>query len=274
MYSKKSFFNRINSGGNSFVLIFLALIFLWILARPLRGIGEGIYFWSGRFLNSFVQSFSEAKSNINNILVANNTAIKQKRKISNLIVRNIYLENKYSEIVELSKLLELKSIFNYRTIASKVIGRTADNWHKQIILDKGLSDGIKQGNAVLTDRGLVGQVIELDKNSSIVELVSDPGFKVGCKILNKNILGITTGLNNKIAIVKYIPIDAEIAIGDLVVTSGISVKNSHPTYPQGYPIGRISKVSKNNQHGSDLYLEVRLFENLNSLNNVLVFSPQ
>ena len=47
-----------------------------------------------------------------------------------------------------------------------------------------------------------------------------------------------------------------------------------PSYPPGHPVGRISKISKKKSKASDLYIEVKLSENLNSISDVLVFSPE
>ena len=262
MISSKAVFN--------FVIL---LVLFWILARPLKGIGESIYFSAGSLANNSFQTIIKSKSGVNELLKAKQLLFEQDKTIIKLNLEINKLEDETNENKRLKSVLELKRRFNNHTIPAEVIGRTADNWHKQLILNKGKEENLMIGDSVISEKGVVGQIVEVNKNSAIVQLISDPSFKIGCKIADKNFYGILSGKTNSISLLEFLPVGTKVKRGDKVITSGISASGLSPTYPPGYPIGRINKVSKVRNKASDLYIEVKLSEDLTSLSKVLVFSP-
>ena len=257
-------------------LFFLAFIFIsltWILARPLKGIGEFTYKIFGLAVNRSFEGLIEGKSNLSSLIKFKTIAQEQSKTISLLKIKLNDLKDERNETQSLKELLDLKKQLNYRAIVSSVIGRSPDNWHKQITIDKGASQNIMIGNSVLSKSGVVGQVIEVNKDFSIVQLISDTSYKLGCKIAKKNITGILSGKTNSIGLLEFIPVGTNIEIGDLVITSGIKTKDLPPVYPGGQIVGKVIRVSKKKSKTSDLYIEVKLYEDLTMLSNVLVFSP-
>lgn len=274
MRRKKSIFNQLHvQSGRSIVNVLLILICLWVFARPLRHVGESIYSNTGGVTSNIFQTIPESKRNIESLLKSKETAELQSKKLSVLKIKNRILENEIEEAIRLKRILNLKSDLKFRSLAASVIGRSADNWHKQLILDKGKNHNIKVGNSVLSSEGVVGQVVEVNKKTSIAELISDPSFRIGCSIEDKDIFGILYGMSNNVGLIHYVPVGTQIKVGDKVVTSGISAEDMYPTYPTGHTIGTVSKVSKKKSMSSDLYIEVKLAENLNAIKNVIIFSP-
>ena len=273
MVFKKPLFIQSINPRTAFAII-LWVMLAWVLSRPLKGIGENIYKILGAATNNTFQNISQTKSTAEELLKSKFLVQEQSKTISLLKIKINYLENQIKESDNLRNLLSLKKVLHYKTIAASVIGRSADNWHKQIILDKGQDSGIMIGDSILSTKGVIGQVVDITKDFSTVQLISDPSYRLGCKIANKDILGILAGKTNSVGLVYFIPIGSNVKVGDLVVTSGITTGNLSLTYPANHPIGRVSKVSKEKSKASDLYIEVKLTEDLNSLSNVLVFSPK
>ncbi len=272
MSIKKPIFSQTITPQKLLTLI-VWLIVAWIFSRPLIGIGQNIYKSLGSFTSHTVQGIYESKSSAEDLLKAKTLVQKQENKISLLEIKLNYLKNQIDELDKLKKLLGLKKNLSYRATSATVIGRTPDSWHKQIIIDKGIKNRIMLGDAIVSDKGVIGQIVDIDKSNSIVQLISDPSYKLGCKIKKKNIIGILSGKTNSVGILEFIPIGTDVQVGDVVITSGIGSQSLPATYPPGHPIGKISKLSKKNNKASDLYIEVKLFEDLNSLSDVLVFSP-
>ena len=271
-FFRKLFFKQsINPKSVFNVLIFLAVI--WILAKPLQGIGFFVYKYLGKTVNNFFNTVTVGTIAAKDFIKSEKTICSQAKIISLLKIKIAHSEEGLKEIEKLRNTLNLKKHIRYKTISSTVIGRSADSWHRQIILDKGLDFGIMIGDSILSSMGIVGQIIEVQKNNSIVQLISDPSYKLGCKIKKRDVLGILSGKTNSLGILKFIPIGTKVKIGDEVVTSGIATGGLLPTYPAGHPVGKIIKVSRKKKKSSDLYIEVKLSEDLNSLSDVLVFSP-
>ena len=101
---------------------------------------------------------------------------------------------------------------------------------------------------------------------STVRLLSDPIQYMPVKNSRNGIRGITKGLasNERGMTLKYIPLDSDIKLGDIFVTSGIG--NSYPT---GYSVGRVSSIDEE-QEPSFMTIFLEPMQNMNSLELVLI----
>ena len=263
-----------NLSPKTVLTIIMWLIIVWILCRPLKGIGKSVYHVLGSTSNYTFQSILNFSTTIKELIESKELVDEQAKSVVLMKIRINELEDELKEVTSLKNLLNLKHYLGYQTVPCNVTGRTSDNWHKQIILDKGKDYNIQTGNSVLSQNGVIGQIIEADKNHSVAQLISDSAYKVGCKIKNRNIYGILSGKTNSVGVLEFIPVGSEVMLGDLVVTSGLRAKDLVPTYPAGHPVGTVIKISKKKIKASDLYIEVKLSCDLNSVINVLVFSPK
>ena len=86
------------------------------------------------------------------------------------------------------------------------------------------------------------------------------------KNARNGIRGITKGLasNERGMTLKYIPIESDIKLGDIFVTSGIG--NS---YPSGYSVGKVSSIDEE-QEPSFMTILLEPIQNMNSIELVLV----
>ena len=111
-----------------------------------------------------------------------------------------------------------------------------------ITIDRGSDDGIAIGNAVIAEDGIViGKVSELGQGSATVRLLSDRNSTVAAAIQNsERTLGIVEGSGGSLLNFGYIPQNVEIAVNDLVVTSGLE-----DTVPHGLVIGMINSITSN-----------------------------
>ena len=84
------------------------------------------------------------------------------------------------------------------------------------------------------------------------------------------IRGITKGLasNEKGMIVEYVPLESDVKLGDIFVTSGIG--NS---YPVGYLVGRVTQIN-NLLNDSFLSITLQPLQNMNKLELVLIVSEK
>ncbi|MBN2301373.1 MAG: rod shape-determining protein MreC [Lentisphaerae bacterium] len=155
------------------------------------------------------------------------------------------------ENAELRRLLGFKLVGKHTLIPCRVILRMgANGWWQTVTLDKGYAHGIKSGMGVITVDGLAGRTVEVSKFTSTVLLLADKTCKVSCKIGAAGWFGILSG--GGIAVenpdfemlypihhcqTEYISKDANINIGDKVLTSGLG-----GIYPEGLMIGHVTKV--------------------------------
>ena len=97
------------------------------------------------------------------------------------------------------------------------------------MVDKGFQHGVKAGQAVVDDNGVVGQVTRVFPWLSEVTLVTDKEQAVPIQAVRSGLRGVTFGIGYDGTLeLRFMPVNADIQNGDLLVTSGID-----GTYPAG-----------------------------------------
>ncbi len=149
------------------------------------------------------------------------------------------LEEQALETQRLQRLLSMREASRAEFLTARVVGKDATNWFKSILLDRGSLEGIRRNQAVLAPDGLVGRVVEVTPTSARVQLLTDPVNAVGGLIQRTRVTGIVSGNLGAGTRVRYLPLMANVVVGDEVVTSGMG-----GVFPKGIPIGRITAVER------------------------------
>lgn len=171
------------------------------------------------------------------------------------------------ENARLKELLSFKQKSPLRLIAARVIGRSPDSWSAGVIIDKGRNNRIVPGMIVITPRGLVGKIAESEDTTSKVLLISDPSqgvFSIVQRTRQEGLIGGTLGGN---LIMRYLPEEAQISIGDTIITSELS-----RVYPKGLLIGKVINIGQD-LSGLCRYASVRPSVDLSSIEEVLIIVP-
>ncbi len=163
------------------------------------------------------------------------------------------------EYQSLLKLLELKEDSDIELIAANVINSGSSSNLSSITLDIGEKHGIKRGQAVMTPEGIIGKTIVVGNSSSVVQVLNDANFRLSVRILPSGNAGILRHLKDDICEVRELQKNAQISIGDNVVTSGFS-----QIYPKNLPVGEVIEVL--DERGSfQKVAKVRIGTNIGSL---------
>ena len=162
-------------------------------------------------------------------------------------IENIGTDNEIlKENIELKSLLELNNTLSERKhINATVINRNIDYWFNELTVDKGSSDGIKEGMAVINNHGLIGKIVKVSKNTSTVKLLTDENMvnKISVKIEYEDrfVYGLLTDYQDDTFIINGISNNINIDEGAKVTTSGLT-----DSFPSGVLIGFVSKVTTDN----------------------------
>ncbi|MEP3563583.1 MAG: rod shape-determining protein MreC [Marinobacter sp.] len=145
-----------------------------------------------------------------------------------------------SENNELRRLMNSAEVLDDRVIVGEVVGISPDPYTHEIVINKGQSDGITVGQAVLDAAGLMGQVIQTSQFTSRVLLVSDSSHAVPVEVLRNGLRAILLGSGqpNTLDLV-HVPDTADIREGDVLVSSGLGGR-----FPSGYPVAEITEIVK------------------------------
>jgi len=169
------------------------------------------------------------------------------------------------------KLLEAKQskLSDYQLKLAEVVARSPDRWNHTLIIDRGAKDGIQPNMAVITPEGYIGRIQSVSNHSAQVELVTDieRGNHISAIVQSSEpVYGVVEGYDpkNHWLIMRKIPLQAEIAEKQLVVTSGLG-----GTIPRGLILGEVVSVKTDEQFlTKDAY--IRPNANLNLLEKVFV----
>jgi rod shape-determining protein MreC len=141
---------------------------------------------------------------------------------------------------QLTEMLELEKAWQSmdRTTA-QVISKAPSNYQWAVVIGKGRADGIHPDMAVIDPDGLVGKVIRADRNQATVLLLIDPDAAAGARIRGEQDTGVVRGKGSvEDLLLQMVSPDADVGVGDEVVTSGYN----GGLFPPGIPIGVVTEV--------------------------------
>lgn len=229
--------------------------------------------WVVNAITPFEKVFFHATGSVRNTFASyfylrgvrkENEALKQ--QIQNMRLEQVRLEQDAAQAHRLQALLAFKEQFVSETVASQVIGTSGTDISRSILIDKGLTDGVKDNMAVITPDGVVGKVAKAFHSSSQVLLISDPTWGAGAILTQSRLQGIVKGTQGGAVQLQYIMADNTLQPGEPLVTSG-----GDRIFPKGLPIGTVREVNGSNKEG---FLNVRVnpAADLNRLEEVLVIT--
>lgn len=172
---------------------------------------------------------------------------------------------------ELRVMLELKEEYNNYKFSPPctVIARTTNDPYGSFTVDKGANDGIKPGDPVVTETGIVGVCFEVSPSTSKVRTLYSPKTAVGVYTVRTKAEGIAEGgydlaINGRIRM-SYISKESDIREGDVIVTSGSA------NYPAGQLIGTVESVEME-QNGLSKFAVIVPAEDPNTITSVFVIT--
>ena len=141
------------------------------------------------------------------------------------------------------------------TVTAHVIGRDVSAYARvlRVHVDGGSYDGLKEGMAVLTNRGVVGRLRQVSERYAEVMLTVDTRSEIAVKVVGKPITGMVRGKgdrNRYLAKMMVLPGTEKLDVDDRIVTSG-----HDQVFPPNLEVGRISLL-KERQEGVYHVLEV------------------
>jgi rod shape-determining protein MreC len=134
-------------------------------------------------------------------------------------------------------------------LAVRVVARDPLPFAQVLVVDGGSDQGVREDLPVLSWRGLVGRVIEVQPTAARVLLVTDANSSISGRLQNPDsrATGVVRGRNDQWLLMQYLPQQEEVRTGDLVITSGLG-----GVFPAGLPIGKVAQVRRRDQ---DLFQE-------------------
>lgn len=115
-----------------------------------------------------------------------------------------------------------------------------DPFSHRVIIDRGASKGVVNGQAVIDGAGVLGQVEAVQLHSATVRLISDPNHALPVQINRTGLRTVAFGMGDTALLsLASVPREADLRQGDLVVTSGLGGR-----FPAGYPVALVQSVDR------------------------------
>ena len=145
-----------------------------------------------------------------------------------------------AENAQLRELLAARDRLAIELTAAEVLYAARDPFTRKLVVDRGSQHEVNPGQAVVDNRGVVGQVTRVYPWLAEVTLITDKGQFVPVQNLRNGLRAVLAGTGNDAALeLRFIPLNADYQNGDLLVTSGID-----GIYPPGLPVARVTHVER------------------------------
>ncbi len=237
---------------NKFVGIFVAVvIFLTVFYTVLGIMGatspfhsilgtvstpfRAVFSWAGDSLSGFGEYFTTY-----NALKEENKALSE--RVAELEEKNVHTAILEGENEWLRGYLGVSDFLtDYTMVDASVVGRESGSYRTVYTLNKGALHGIKAGMAVISPLGVVGKVESVGATFCTVSVITEEASAVGAVCARSGVRGVVSGSlglrGDGVCTMDYIDEDADIQVGDIIVSSG-----GGSVYPYGFPIGTVIEL--------------------------------
>jgi rod shape-determining protein MreC len=200
-------------------------------------------------------------------LLEENEALKDESRI--LSARLQKLEILAEENARLRSLLGSSRKIADDVIVAELLSVDQNPYRQLIEINKGSSDGIEIGNAVIDDFGVMGQIIHVNPQSATTILISDPEHAIPVQFIRSGTRSVAFGRGSTRQLeLRYLPTTADIMVGDELVTSGLGGR-----FPPNYPVAKVTSISEDRIRGFvSVIAEPKA--RLDSSREVLVIKPK
>ncbi|MGO1246368.1 MAG: rod shape-determining protein MreC [Oceanisphaera sp.] len=213
--------------------------------------------------DSRYQSFNEAKVYLNTLvsplqyiansprilldsassqLMSNQALLAQSERLEQelFLLRDdlLQLDHLEQENSRLRSLLGSPVRFDARRMVAEIMAVDSDTFSHQVVIDKGSLKGVFEGQPVLNEQGVVGQVMSVGKTTARVLLITDSSHGIPVRVARNDIRAIASGSGQLDRLSLHnITRNTDIQEGDTLLSSGLAGR-----FPEGYPVGRVSRV--------------------------------
>ena len=281
---QKPFFNKkLVITMVSLIIAFLLIAFSIFVRNDrstpsfIQNIGNSAAGVVDKVVNAPVEGISRMTGSVSNLTDTYQENVQLKKKLDSMNALQVENETLKQENKQLKQQLSLnKSLTSYTDISTYVISRSPSTWQNQIVISKGSNAGITKGSAVVSDKGLIGRVMEVNKNNSKVELVTtqdDAADRFAVQLIDNNgqtVNGLITGYDTdtNLLVMGQITSKGNVKKGTQVITSGLG-----GTTPKGLFVGTVEKVV-NQQAGLPTKIYIKPAADMTNLNVVTVAKRQ
>ena len=258
------------------LLVTLIVTSLFLITLDLRGVKviDGFKQATQTVMSPFQRAGSAVLTPVKNFLSDVTHLGRTRNQIEKLKAENAKLKselinrkNADAQLEQLKDILDLAGTAGYKIVNAKVISQgSSQSFSQTVTIDIGSNAGIKKNMTVLSQYGIAGVVKDVYPNSALIQLASDPSFRIGARIAGTQQIGILTGRGTQSASLQLLDNSTNVKEGDILLSRG-SIAN-RPFVP-GVPLGYVTSVD-NSAGAIAQTATIRYYTNFSSLGVVAI----
>lgn len=148
-----------------------------------------------------------------------------------------------SENERLRKLLAVKEREKASGQVAQILYTARDPFSRKVIVDKGQQAGITAGQPAIDEAGVVGQVTRVFPFSAEVTLITDKSQAIPVQVVRSGQRSVVFGLGNGQLELRYMPANADVQVGDVLVTSGLD-----GIFLPGFPVAKVVNIERDSAY--------------------------
>lgn len=203
-----------------------------------------------------VQSVSGLQQTIEELQLANQNLQENVIRLESLRL----FTQETEEVIEFAKRYEHE---NKKLV--KILMSAISEKEDTCIVDAGKIHGIAKDDVVVYKNMLVGRVVEVYPYYSKVAFISDKRCKVSAQC-QAGVIGVFCGKNNGQVELNYIPHFKEVAIGEMILSTGNGL-----VYPQGFALGEVVSIQTDNVSH---HIQAKTLIDLSTLSYIYILPKQ
>ena len=163
------------------------------------------------------------------------------KRVAELTLLANQSESLMSENAQLRKLIGIQEQTRFKILISQILYSPSNPISQRVVINRGASDGIKEGQGVSDHQGIVGQVVRVLENKSEVALLDDRDMVIPVQVSRNGTRGALYGNGRGQSLeLRHMASLTDLQVGDVLMTSGID-----GVYPPGFPVATIEKIDRN-----------------------------
>ena len=191
----------------------------WLANQPVR-----LY----EYMSGFMQSQTA-------LLASNRQLLEENGRLKMLAQQT---QQQKRELQELQALVGLQQHGVQAVATAEVISNGKDPLSDKLIINKGSRSGLQNGDAVIDQYGLIGQITQVQPLSAELTLITNSQTVIPVMVARTGVRSLLYGSGGAVNL-RYFPADADLQPGDILQTSGLD-----SVYPQGIPVARVDQAAR------------------------------
>ena len=174
-------------------------------------------------------------------LLSENEELRRRQlETANLLLRQQHLEQ---ENKRLRALLDMRARQPVEGRIAEILYAARDPFSRRVIIDKGIQHGISNGQAVVDDVGVIGQVVRTFPLTAEVLLLTDKDQAIPVEVQRNGLRAVLAGAGAGMMELRFLAANAEVQLGDILMTSGLD-----GVYLPGLPVAKVVKIDRDNSY--------------------------